>query len=70
LGSVVAMATYGTGLTVLSAADGRAVAAEGVEDDQIAMTIEATAAAADRLYLLVHWPWGDPEVWMLRAGPA
>jgi outer membrane protein assembly factor BamB len=70
LGTVVAMSTYGTGVAALSAASGAAVMPEDVEAGSTAMTIQATAAAGHRLYLLVEWPWGDPEVWMLQAGPA
>jgi hypothetical protein len=64
------MSTYGTGVAALSAAGGAAVMPEDVEAGSTAMTIQATAAAGHRLYLLVEWPWGDPEVWMLQAGPA
>lgn len=70
LGTVVAMSTYGTGVTALTAAEGVVVTPEDVEEGSTAMTIQATGAAGDRLYLLVEWPWGDPEVWMLQAGPA
>jgi hypothetical protein len=34
------------------------------------MTIAASTAVADRLYLALAWSWGDAEVWMLQAGPA
>jgi outer membrane protein assembly factor BamB len=67
---VFAMPTYGTGLAVLSAADGRAVATEHPGSVETAMTIAASTAVADRLYLALAWSWGDAEVWMLQAGPA
>jgi outer membrane protein assembly factor BamB len=69
-GGVVAMSTYGTGLVALSTAGGRPVSTEPVGRVQLGVTIEATAAAGDRLYLLVSRNGeqrDEGEVWAFRA---
>ena len=70
VGEVFAMSTYGTGLTLLAAADGGSVASDGPGEVQTGMRLEASAAVGDRLYLVLTWSWGDAEVWMLHTGPA
>ncbi len=70
-GDVVAMSTYGTGLVALSTSTGRPVSTEPVGRVQLGTTIDATAAAGDRLYLLVSENGPVPrggEVWSFRAG--
>lgn len=70
LGDVFAMTTYGTGLLLAGMPDGRPISIDAIEPGQTSMTIEGSAAAGSRLYLLVHWPWGDAEIWMLHDGSA
>jgi outer membrane protein assembly factor BamB len=66
VGDLFAMTTYGTGALVAGMADGLPVEVDGVEPGQTVMTIQASAAAGEHLYLLVDWSWGDPEIWMLE----
>ncbi|MEX0663854.1 MAG: PQQ-binding-like beta-propeller repeat protein [Acidimicrobiia bacterium] len=70
VGEVFAMTTYGTGIMLANMADGDAISTDALDPTQTAATIEASAAAGDHLYLLVSRLWGDPEIWMLQAGPA
>jgi outer membrane protein assembly factor BamB len=65
LDDVVAITTYGTGLTALVRSDGSSVVNSIPGQVQYAFTIEASAAAGDRLYLLVQGHDGRAEVWAL-----
>lgn len=69
VGDVVAMSTYGTGLVALSTLDGQPVDTEPVGRVQYGVTIEGTAAAGDRLYLLVsrNGARDEAEVWAFTA---
>ena len=64
-GEVVAITTYGTGLAALARADGSLLANSQPGPVQYSVTIEASAAAGDRLYLLVQGSEGQAQVWAL-----
>ena len=64
-GEVVAITTYGTGLAALARADGSSLANSQPGPVQYSVTIEASAAAGDRLYLLVQDSEGQAQVWAL-----
>jgi outer membrane protein assembly factor BamB len=70
VGGVFAMTTYGSGLTALGITDGAVVENDEPGVVQTLVTIEASAAAGDRLYLLVRSGNGDGGVWMLRPAAA
>ena len=70
VGDVFAMTTYGTGVVAAAMTDGEPLSIDGIEEGQTSMTIQASAAVRARLYLLVSWPWGDAEIWMLQAHTA
>lgn len=65
LGQVVAITTYGTGLQALSRSDGSALANAMPGPVQYSATIEASAVAGDRLYLVVQSYDGQAQVWAL-----
>jgi len=65
LDDVVAITTYGTGLTALVRSDGSSVVNSIPGPVQYAFTIEASAAAGGRLYLLVQGHDGRAQVWAL-----
>jgi hypothetical protein len=67
VGDVIAMATYGTGLVAVAAADGTSVPNDAPGPVQTAVTFEGSAAAGRRLYLLGGRSRGEGEVWMLSA---
>jgi outer membrane protein assembly factor BamB len=64
-GEVVAITAYGTGLAALARADGSSLANAQPGPVQYSVTIQASAAAGDRLYLLVQAHDGQAEVWAL-----
>jgi outer membrane protein assembly factor BamB len=66
-GRTVAMTTYGTGLAVVSAADGRRVANDHPGPVQLRVTFEGAATGGDGLYLLAGRSRGGGEIWMLSA---
>lgn len=66
VGNVFVLPMYGTGLFAADVTDGEPIEIDAIRPGQTAMTIEATASAGNRLYLLVSFPWGDNEIWMLE----
>jgi len=64
-GGVVAITTYGTGLAALARVDGSSLANSRPGPVQYSVTIEASASAGDRLYLLVQGSEGRSQVWAL-----
>src|SRR5205085_5579083 len=64
VGGTFVLPTYGTGLTALGVRRGDVVENDEPGVVQTQVTIEATAAAGDRLYVLVQYGNGDGGVWM------
>jgi outer membrane protein assembly factor BamB len=66
VGAVITMTTYGTGLQVLDAHDGSAVANDEPGPVQTEATIVASAGAGRRLYVIVQIGRSRGELWMLE----
>lgn len=66
LGGAFVLTTYGTGLTALGVTRGSVVDNDEPGVVQTLVTIEASAAVGDRLYLLIRYRRGDGGVWMLH----